>query len=72
MEPILRECVAILQKKRPAAWGTFHAQSLLGDALLGQEKYTEAFPLLEGALELHEKVRSASLISTSFTSSAAI
>ena len=45
-EPILRECVAILQKKQPEAWTTFHAQSLLGGALLGQKKYAEAEPLL--------------------------
>jgi hypothetical protein len=45
-EPILREGLAILQKKRPGAWTTFHAQSLLGDALLGQGKYAEAEPLL--------------------------
>jgi hypothetical protein len=45
-EPILRECLAILQRKQPGAWTTFHARSLLGDALLGQAKYVDAEPLL--------------------------
>jgi eukaryotic-like serine/threonine-protein kinase len=45
-EPILRECVAILQKKKPEEWTTFHAQSLLGGALLGQKDCAEAEPLL--------------------------
>jgi tetratricopeptide (TPR) repeat protein len=41
-EPILREGLAVLQKK-PSEDGTaFHAQSLLGAALLGQQKYAEA------------------------------
>ena len=44
--PILRECVAILQRKQPEAWTKFRAQSLLGVALLAQKKYAEAEPLL--------------------------
>jgi tetratricopeptide (TPR) repeat protein len=50
-EPILRECLAILQKKEPDAWMNFHAQSLLGDALLGQEKYADAEPVLTRGYE---------------------
>ena len=45
-EPILRESVAILQKKQAESKATFHAQSLLGAVLLGQKKYSEAEPLL--------------------------
>ena len=45
-EPILRECLAIFQRKQPEDLTTFHAQSLLGGVLLGQEKYAEAEPLL--------------------------
>jgi tetratricopeptide (TPR) repeat protein len=45
-EPILRECLAILQNKQPEARDTFHTQSLLGAALLGQQKYADAEPLL--------------------------
>lgn len=45
-EPILRECLAILQKTQPEAWATFHARSLLGGTLLGQKKHAEAEPLL--------------------------
>jgi eukaryotic-like serine/threonine-protein kinase len=50
-EPILRECVAIIENKDPEAWTIFHAQSLLGDSLLGQEKYALAEPLLLQAYE---------------------
>jgi TolA-binding protein len=45
-EPILRDCLAIREKKEPDAWTTFNTQSLLGGALLGQKKYAEAEPLL--------------------------
>jgi serine/threonine protein kinase/tetratricopeptide (TPR) repeat protein len=43
---ILRDCVAILQKKQPESWVLFRAESLLGAALLTQKKYAEAEPLL--------------------------
>jgi tetratricopeptide (TPR) repeat protein len=45
-ESILRECLAIREKKQPDAWQTFNTQSQLGGALLGQKKYAEAEPLL--------------------------
>jgi hypothetical protein len=45
-EPLLRECLAIREKKEPDAWTTFDTQSLLGGALLGQKKYADAEPLL--------------------------
>ena len=45
-EPILRECLAIREITEPDAWSTFNAKSLLGAALLGQRKYTDAEPLL--------------------------
>jgi eukaryotic-like serine/threonine-protein kinase len=45
-EPILRDCVGILQKKRPGEWETFRAQSLLGVNLLEMQRYAEAEPLL--------------------------
>jgi tetratricopeptide (TPR) repeat protein len=45
-EPVLRDCLAIRQKKQPDAWNTFNTQSILGGALLGQKKYAEAEPLL--------------------------
>ena len=41
-EPVLRESLAIRQKKQPEAETTFSTQSLLGGALLGQQKYAEA------------------------------
>jgi tetratricopeptide (TPR) repeat protein len=45
-EPVLRESLAICDKRQPDFWGTSHARSLLGGALAGQEKYAEAEPLL--------------------------
>jgi tetratricopeptide (TPR) repeat protein len=50
-EPLLRECLAIREQKQPQAWTTFNAQSLLGGALLGQQKYAEAEPLLKAGYE---------------------
>jgi tetratricopeptide (TPR) repeat protein len=48
-ETALRACLAIREKKEPAAWTTFNTRSLLGAALLGQKKYPEAEPhLLQG------------------------
>src|SRR5262249_19126584 len=43
---LLRECLAIREKKLPDDWKTFNARSLLGAALAGQKKFTEAEPLL--------------------------
>jgi hypothetical protein len=45
-EGILREGLAIREKKEPDAWTTFNAQSVLGGALLLQKRYVEAEPLL--------------------------
>jgi hypothetical protein len=45
-ESLLRECLDIRRKTQPEAWTTYYAQSLLGGALLGQEKYAEAEPAL--------------------------
>jgi tetratricopeptide (TPR) repeat protein len=50
-ERILRECLAIRQRKQPEAWSTFYVQSLLGEALLGQKKYAVAEPVLIPAYE---------------------
>ncbi len=45
-EPLLRESLALLQKHQPNDWHRFSAESLLGDALLGLKRLTEAGPLL--------------------------
>lgn len=45
-EPLIRECLSIRQEIQPDSWTTFSAQSLLGAALLGQEKISAAEPLL--------------------------
>jgi len=41
-EPILRECLLIREKSEPDVWTTFDNQSMLGDSLLGQQKFAEA------------------------------
>ena len=45
-EPLLREALAVRENGQPDAWSTFNTQSLLGGALLGQNKYADAEPLL--------------------------
>ncbi|HEV2971353.1 MAG TPA: serine/threonine-protein kinase [Pirellulales bacterium] len=54
-EPILRECLAMREKKEPDAWTTFSTKSMLGGALLGQKKYLDAEPLLVAGYEGMEK-----------------
>jgi eukaryotic-like serine/threonine-protein kinase len=50
-EQLLRECFGIREKAEPNAWTTFNTKSMLGGALLGQEKYAEAEPLLLAGYE---------------------
>jgi eukaryotic-like serine/threonine-protein kinase len=50
-EPLLRECLAIREKARPADWQTFDTESLLGGALLGQKKYADAEAYLRQGYE---------------------
>jgi serine/threonine protein kinase len=50
-EPVLRQCLAIREKREPDAWATFNARSMLGEALLGRQKYAEAEPLLKAGYE---------------------
>jgi serine/threonine protein kinase/tetratricopeptide (TPR) repeat protein len=45
-EPLLRECLAVREKTQPEAWTTSNTRSMLGGALLGQQKYADAEPLL--------------------------
>jgi tetratricopeptide (TPR) repeat protein/tRNA A-37 threonylcarbamoyl transferase component Bud32 len=45
-EPVLRECLAIRQVAQPDDWSAFHAQTILGESLLGQKKYADAERLL--------------------------
>jgi tetratricopeptide (TPR) repeat protein len=59
-EPILRESLAVLQKKEPKVWETFRTRSRFGGALLGQQKYGEAEQhLVQGyeGMKALEKVR---------------
>jgi hypothetical protein len=50
-EHLIRDCLALREKTQPDAWTTFHTKSLLGGALLGQKKYTDAEPLLLAGYE---------------------
>jgi tetratricopeptide (TPR) repeat protein len=50
-EVLLREALAIRQQHEPDAWTTCNTQSMLGEALAGQQKYAEAEPLLEQGYE---------------------
>ncbi|HEV3167146.1 MAG TPA: serine/threonine-protein kinase, partial [Isosphaeraceae bacterium] len=45
-EPVLRQALAVFEKKNPEDWRTSEIRSLLGASLLGQKKYSEAEPLL--------------------------
>jgi hypothetical protein len=45
-EPILRECLATRTRLHADEWSTFNTESLLGGALLGLKRLTEAEPLL--------------------------
>jgi serine/threonine protein kinase len=50
-EAMVRECLALLEKKAPAVWSTFSTQSMLGGTLLAQKKYADAEPLLKAGYE---------------------
>jgi tetratricopeptide (TPR) repeat protein len=62
-EPLLRQCLAIRDKKQPDEWNTFNTRSVLGEALFGQKKYAEAEPLLvqgcQGMKQRQDKIPSA-------------
>src|SRR5262249_2840229 len=45
-EPFLRDGLTLREKIEPDAWTTFYARGQLGFALLGQQKYAAAEPLL--------------------------
>jgi serine/threonine protein kinase len=45
-EPVAREALAYFEKELPDDWNYFHAMSMVGGALLGQQRYDEAEPLL--------------------------
>ena len=50
-EARMRACLRIRDNLAPVAWTTFNAKSLLGDALLAQQKYDDAEPLLLSGYE---------------------
>ncbi len=50
-EPLLRQALAIREKKLPDDWLTFETRSLLGGILLDRKNYAEAEPLLVSGFE---------------------
>jgi serine/threonine protein kinase len=62
-EPAARECLEIREKNIPDDWRTFNVRNLLGAALLGQQKYADAEPLLlsgyEGLKQREAKISAA-------------
>jgi serine/threonine protein kinase/tetratricopeptide (TPR) repeat protein len=48
---LLRDCLMARQKQNPEDWKTFNARSVLGGALLDQQKYADAEPLLRAGYE---------------------
>lgn len=59
-EAVARETLAIKEALQPDDWSTFHVRSLLGGALLGQERYADAEPFLvhgyEGMCQRQAKI----------------
>jgi hypothetical protein len=45
VEPHLRAALQVQQEELPGEWTTYRTQALLGAALLGQKRYTDAEPL---------------------------
>ena len=62
-EPVARECLTIRETEIPDDWRTFNSRSVLGCALLGEKKYTDAEPLLlagyEGMKQREDKIPAA-------------
>ena len=55
-ELYLRECLTIREKTMPGHWLVYNTKSMLGAALLGQDKFEQAEPLLiEGYQGLKER-----------------
>jgi eukaryotic-like serine/threonine-protein kinase len=50
-EPLFRESLAMREKTQPNTWSTFNTESMLGGALLGQKRHTDADPLLIAGYE---------------------
>jgi hypothetical protein len=55
-ESLLRESLAISERKNPNSWSTFNTKSILGTALFYRQNYAEAEPLLlQGYAGLKER-----------------
>lgn len=66
-EPLIRESLNIRERTMPVDWRNFNTKSLLGEVLLGQDKFAEAELLLregyqgikerQAAIPPHSKIR---------------
>ncbi len=50
-EPMLRDSLGIRERLQPEDWTTYNVRSILGEAVLGQQRFAEAEPLLLSAYE---------------------
>jgi tetratricopeptide (TPR) repeat protein/tRNA A-37 threonylcarbamoyl transferase component Bud32 len=50
-EPLLRECVAIMEKTAPDDWARYDALCVLGESLMGEHRYAEAEPVVVSGYE---------------------
>ena len=50
-EPLLRDCAAILEKTSSDDWSRYDSLSMLGEALMGEHRYTQAEPALVAGYE---------------------
>jgi tetratricopeptide (TPR) repeat protein/tRNA A-37 threonylcarbamoyl transferase component Bud32 len=45
-EPLLRECLAILEKTAPDDWSRYETLCMLGESLMGEHRYNDAEPAI--------------------------
>jgi hypothetical protein len=50
-EAVLRECLAVYDKKEPDAWMTYYTKYVLACSIMSQNKFAAAAPLLQVAFE---------------------
>ncbi len=66
-ELLFRACLPIREKEQPNSWMTFNTRTRLGAALLGQQKYAEAEPLLlqgyEGLKQREAEIPASQMVS---------
>jgi hypothetical protein len=75
-EPPLRNVVSVCEKLTPGTWNLANVRSLLGASLAGQQKFTEAEPLLttglQGLLDHRKEIPASSLYFFDFAAEAVV